>query len=87
MKFPELSERLSRQIVAAVQKLRQADLFKPSGIAETLGWGYAVSAMDHVELDEQTINATLGVLLKYHDDVQRVKELFSVQLIDESSSV
>lgn len=73
--------------MTAVQKLRQVDLFKPPGIAETLDWGYAVSAMDQVELDEQTINATLGVLLKYQDDVQRVKEIFTNQLIDDTSGV
>lgn len=84
IKVPGISERLSRQIVAAVQKLRHVDLFKPPGIAETLDWGYAISAMNQVELDEQTINATLGVLLKYQDDVLRVKELFTGQLIDES---
>lgn len=86
IKVPDISEMLSRQIVAAVQKLRQVDLFKPPGIAETLDWGYAISAMDQVELDEQTINATLGVLLKYQDDVIRVKELFTGQLIDETSA-
>ena len=86
IKVPGISEMLSRQIVAAVQKLRQVDLFKPPGIAETLDWGYAISAMDQVELDEQTINATLGVLLKYQDDVIRVKELFTGQLIDETSA-
>lgn len=86
IKVPGISEILSRQIVAAVQKLRQVDLFKPPGIAETLDWGYAISAMDQVELDEQTINATLGVLLKYQDDVIRVKELFTGQLIDETSA-
>lgn len=86
IKIPGISEMLSRQIVAAVQKLRQVDLFKPPGIAETLDWGYAISAMDQVELDEQTINATLGVLLKYQDDVIRVKELFTGQLIDETSA-
>lgn len=86
IKIPGISEMLSRQIVAAVQKLRRVDLFKPPGIAETLDWGYAISAMDQVELDEQTINATLGVLLKYQDDVIRVKELFTGQLIDETSA-
>lgn len=86
IKVPGISDMLSRQIVAAVQKLRQVDLFKPPGIAETLDWGYAISAMDQVELDEQTINATLGVLLKYQDDVIRVKELFTGQLIDETSA-
>ena len=64
MKVPGIPERLTQQIVSAVQKLREAELFKPPGIAETLDWGNAVLAMDQIELDEQTLHSTLGVLLK-----------------------
>jgi len=84
MKVPGIPERLSQQIVSAVQKLREAELFKPPGIAETLDWGKALLAMDQYELDEETIESTLGVVLKYRDDVQRVKELYTLQLSDES---
>lgn len=84
MKVPGIPERLSQQIVSAVQKLREAELFKPPGIAETLDWGRALQAMDQYELDEETIESTLGVVLKYQDDVQRVKELYTLQLSDES---
>lgn len=83
MKVPGIPERLSRNIVYAVQKLREAELFKPPGIAETLDWGRALLAMDQYELDEKTIESTLGVVLKYQDDVQRVKELNTLQLADE----
>jgi MoxR-like ATPase len=81
MKVPGIPKRLTRQIVSAVQQLREADLFKPPGIAETLDWGNAILIMDQIELDEETILSTMGVLLKYQDDVQRVKELYAHQLV------
>jgi MoxR-like ATPase len=68
-----VTEQLAYQLTAVVQHLRQADLFKPPGIAETLDWSAALAAMGRAELDEATINDTLGVLLKYQDDVQRVR--------------
>lgn len=83
MKVPGISERLTYQVVSAVHKLRQAELFKPPGIAEALDWGEAVLAMDRNELDEDIIDSTLGVLLKYQDDVQRVKDLYVDQLTNE----
>jgi MoxR-like ATPase len=73
MKVPGIADRLSYQIVKVVQELRRADLFKPPGVAETLDWGHALLAMNRTELDENTINETLGVLLKYQDDVQRIQ--------------
>ncbi len=73
MKLPELSGALARQIVTVAQDLRQADLFKPPGVAETLDWGHALLAMHRHEVDEQVLADTLGVLLKYQDDVQRVR--------------
>jgi len=73
LKVPGIPERLSFQIVSAVQQLRQVDLFKAPGIAETLDWARSLLAMDRQQLDEQTIDDTLGVLLKYQDDVQRVQ--------------
>ena len=73
LKVPGASEQLSYQVVAAVQALRTAELFKPPGVAETLDWATALTIMDTQELDEQIIGDTLGVLLKYQDDVQRVQ--------------
>jgi MoxR-like ATPase len=80
MKVPGVSERLSLRVVHAVQQLRQAELYKPPGIAETLDWASALRAMNTQTLDEGSINDTLGVLLKYQDDVQRVNGLLAQEL-------
>jgi len=69
---PEVPGRLAAQIVAFVQRLRAAELFKLPGVAETLDWGHALIALGRVELDPATVDATLGVLLKYQDDLARV---------------
>lgn len=80
LKLPGLPETLSRQIVAAVQELRRADLYKPPGVAETLDWAAALQAMDCQALDEQAIRDTLGVVLKYQDDVLQVRSGLARQL-------
>ena len=72
-KTPEASEALARQAVAFVQALREQELFKLPGVAETLDWIRALVALDQQALDEQVVHDTLGVLLKYRDDVQRVQ--------------
>jgi MoxR-like ATPase len=81
MKVPGISERLSFQIVSAVQRLRQVDLFKPPGVAETLDWAQALLALDQGELNEGAVNDTLGVLLKYHDDVRSVQGELARELV------
>jgi MoxR-like ATPase len=81
LKVPGISQTLSFQIVSAVKGLRQVDLFKPPGVAETLDWARALLAMDRQTLDEAAINETLGVLLKYHDDVQRVQGALARELV------
>jgi MoxR-like ATPase len=68
-KVPGCAERLSRQVVAFTQRLRAMDLFKSPGIAETLDWAEALTALDRVVLDPETVSNTLGVLLKYQDDI------------------
>ena len=85
LKVPGLDQQLSHQIVSNVQRLREVDLFKAPGIAETLDWGRAVQSMDRKTLDEETINATLGVVLKYQDDILQVKEHRITQHMDEQS--
>lgn len=85
LKVPGLDQQLSHQIVTNVQQLREADLFKAPGIAETLDWGRAVQSMDMKTLDEETINATLGVVLKYQDDILQIKEHRITQHMDEQS--
>lgn len=69
LKAPGIQETLSRQIVAAVQELRRAELYKPPGVAETLDWAAALQAMECQSLEEQAIRDTLGVLLKHQEDV------------------
>jgi MoxR-like ATPase len=73
LKTPGIAAQLASQVTRVAQALRQADLFKAPGVAETLDWANALLAMDRADLDEATINDTLGVLLKYQDDVQRVQ--------------
>jgi len=69
---PEVPERLRGQIVAFVQRLRASDLFKLPGVAETLDWGHALVALGAIELSPETVEATLGVLLKYQDDLAKI---------------
>ena len=71
-KCPQAAESLSREIVAFTQRLRSMDLFKAPGIAETLDWAEALLALDRVALDPQTVADTLGVLLKYQDDLAQL---------------
>ncbi len=69
---PEVPPALARQLVAFVQRLRASDLFKLPGIAETLDWGHALVALGCVELEPQVVESTLGVLLKYQDDLAKI---------------
>ena len=70
---PEAAEALSEQVVGFVQRLRARDLFKRPGIAETLDWTRALISLDRHALDPETVNATLGALLKYEDDLGEVR--------------
>jgi MoxR-like ATPase len=72
-RLPDVPARLARSVVAVVQALRRDDLFKRPGVAETLDWAMALSALGTGELDEAAIDGTLGVLLKYEEDVSRVR--------------
>ena len=73
VKVPGTPEVLSREIVGFVQALRKVDLFKQPGIAETLDWASALTELDAISLDPATIADTLGVLLKYQDDIQKLQ--------------
>ena len=79
---PEVPARLAAQIVAFVQQLRKADLYKLPGVAETLDWGQALVALGCVELAPETVNATLGVLLKYQDDLAKIAGAPARALVD-----
>ena len=72
LRAPELAAALAGQIVRFVQRLRSADLFKLPGVAETIDWGRALLALDQVALEPDTVNATLGILLKYQDDIEKM---------------
>jgi len=71
-KAPRAAASLSREVVAFVQRLRKTELFKLPGVAETIDWTNCLVALDRVTLDPETVNNTLGVLLKYRDDLERI---------------
>ncbi|HUC61597.1 MAG TPA: MoxR family ATPase [Alphaproteobacteria bacterium] len=73
LKAPEAPVELSRQVVGFVQALRQRDLFKLPGVAETIDWAHALTQLDVVQLDQAAVDNTLGVLLKYQDDVAKIQ--------------
>ena len=82
-KAPDAPARLSRQIVAFVQRLRETDLFKLPGVAETIDWADALVQLDRLELDQQSINDTLGTLLKYQDDIAKIKGSEASRILEE----
>ena len=84
IKAPGAADALSRQIVAFIQRLRHGnDLFKLPGVAETIDWADALTQLDKVALDPETIDSTLGVLLKYQDDIQKIQGSEAARLLDE----
>ena len=85
-KAPKAAGALSREVVAFVQRLRKADLFKLPGVAETIDWANCLVALDKIALDPETVNNTLGVLLKYRDDIERVSGEEATRLVAESKA-
>ncbi|MEJ1995280.1 MAG: MoxR family ATPase [Limibacillus sp.] len=83
VKAPGAGERLSQEIVAFVQGLRDVDLFKLPGVAETIDWAEALTALDKVALDPETIDSTLGVLLKYQDDIEKMQGSEAAKLLEQ----
>ncbi|MEM6660879.1 MAG: MoxR family ATPase [Pseudomonadota bacterium] len=80
---PEVEKRLSGEVVAFVQRLRDEDLFKKPGVAETIDWAKSLVQLDALELDPQVITDTLGALLKYQDDIARFEGSKAKALLDE----
>lgn len=72
---PQVTERLAAQVTAVVQALRQEDLLKPPGVAETIDWAEALDALGATELDAELAFATLGSVLKYREDAERARSL------------
>ena len=83
LKAPGASERLARQVVEVVQRMRTLDLFKSPGVAETIDWANALVALNTIRLDPASVRDTLGVLLKYQDDITRVQGAEVAKLLDE----
>jgi MoxR-like ATPase len=83
VRLPGADARLSAQIVGFVQRLRAEDLFKLPGVAETLDWTQALMTLDRLELDPQTINDTLGTLLKYQDDIAKIQGSEAARILAE----
>jgi MoxR-like ATPase len=83
LKAPQASERLSRQVVHFVQRMRSLDLFKAPGVAETIDWINALVALDAASLDLVTVRDTMGVLLKAREDIARLHDGEAARLLDE----
>ena len=81
-RVPDAPQKLSREVVAFVQAIRREDLFKAPGVAETLDWASALVELDAVALDPAVVSDTLGVLLKYQDDIQKMQGTKAKQVLD-----
>ena len=83
-KAPGLPDRLSQEVVAFVQRLRTTDLFKLPGVAETIDWAAALQYLDQQELSAESVDETLGVLLKYQDDIAKIRGAEAARLMAEA---
>jgi MoxR-like ATPase len=83
LKVPHIAERLAQQVVDFVQAVRQQELYKLPGVAETLDWAEALGHLQRTELDPATVEATLGLLLKYQDDVDKLKGRVGQTLVEQ----
>ena len=81
---PEAAESLSREVVAFVQHLRTEDLFKKPGVAETIDWAKCLLALDMINLSPETISDTLGAILKYQDDIQKLQGSEAKRILDQA---
>jgi MoxR-like ATPase len=81
---PEAKDKLSREIVAFVQQLRTEDLFKKPGVAETIDWAKCLVALDAIELSPEVIADTLGAILKYQDDIQKLEGSEAQRILKEA---
>ncbi len=86
-KVPEAPEQLARQICAFTQGLRDVDLFKSPGMAETLDWAQALLALGTVRLSDEIVDDTLGVILKYQEDVDKIRGDQAARLLSQALRV
>ena len=73
LRAPAVAEALARQVAAAVEDMRRMELYKPPGVAETIDWAQALAALGRTTLDQRTVELTLGTVLKYREDAERVR--------------
>lgn len=85
-RVPEATQALSQEVVAFVQKLRGEDLFKKPGVAETIDWAKCLLALDAINLSPEVISDTLGAVLKYQDDIQKLQGSEAKRILDEAKS-
>ncbi len=83
IRAPNTAENLSREVVGFVHRLRQMDLFKQPGVAETIDWAHALTQLDVMSLDPETVNDTLGTLLKYQDDITKIQGSEASKLLND----
>ena len=81
---PEAAETLSREVVAFVQRLRTEDLFKKPGVSETIDWAKCLLALDVINLGPEVIGDTLGAILKYQDDIQKLQGSEAKRILDQA---
>jgi len=86
LKVPEAPAALTAQIVDFVQSIRQMDLYKNPGIAESINWAQALTSLDCVALEPEDVNSTLGTLLKYQDDIARIQGSEAARILDKVKS-
>ncbi|HEY9566648.1 MAG TPA: MoxR family ATPase [Thalassobaculum sp.] len=86
VKAPDAPAELSRQVVAFVHELRRMDLFKLPGVAETIDWVHALVQLDHLSLDPAAVENTLGVLLKYQDDIAKIQGSEATRILNQIRS-
>jgi MoxR-like ATPase len=86
LRAPGIGAKLSAQVVAFVQALRATDTFKPPGVAETIDWAQALAALDATELEPALVDATLGALLKYQDDIAKIQGAEAARLVADAKA-
>ena len=74
VRAPQVAESLARQVAGVVEQLRELNLYKPPGVAETIDWAQALAALGQADLDEDAVGVTLGTVVKYREDQQRVRD-------------
>ncbi len=84
---PEATESIAREVAAAAAVLRRQGLYKPPGVAETIDWAQALDALGSARLDERTVERTLGTILKYREDAERVRAAGLTNLLTEAREV